>query len=87
MVRIGTYVINSLNESYEVGELSITQKQGIITLLPKADKPRQFIKNWRPISLLNTDYKLLSGVLALRMKNILSKLIGDHQKGFLKIDM
>ena len=54
-------VLNSLNESFEKGELSVTQKQGIITLLPKGVKPRQYIKNWWPISLLNVDYKLLSG--------------------------
>ena len=81
---IGEYILNSLNESFQVGELSQTQKQGIITLLPKGDKPREFIKNWRPISLINVDCKLLSGVLAHRLKKVLPKIIGNEQKGFLK---
>ena len=67
-----------------MGELSQTQKQGIISLIPKGDKPREFIKNWRPISLINVDCKLLSGVLAYRLKKVLPKIIGNEQKGFLK---
>ena len=58
---IGNFVLESLNKSFTTGELSIAQKQGPITLLPKGNKPRELIKNWRPITLLNVDYKLLSG--------------------------
>ena len=78
------YVVNSLNEAFNKGELSVTQKQGIITLLPKGDKPREFLKNWRPISLLNVDYKLLAGTMANRMKKVLPNIINQEQKGFLK---
>ena len=81
---IGNFVLESLNESFNTGELSITQKQGVITLLPKGNKPRELIKNWRPITLLNVDYKLLAGVLASRMKEVLPSIIQNEQKGFLK---
>ena len=37
----------------EQGQLSTSQKQAMITLLEKKDKDRRFIKNWRPISLIN----------------------------------
>ena len=40
-----------------------TQKEGVIICIPKADKPRNFIKNWRPISLLNIVYKIGSAIL------------------------
>ena len=73
-----------MNDSFTNGELSITQKQGLITLIPKGNKPRELIKNWRPITLLNVDYKPLSGVLALRMKEVLPSVILSEQKGFLK---
>ena len=46
-------------------------------------KPREYLKNWRPISLLNNSYKLLSSCLANRLKQILAKLIHENQKGFL----
>ena len=42
------------------------------------------MKHRRPISLLNIDYKILSGVLAGRLKKILPKIISETQKGFLQ---
>ena len=83
-VDIGNEVLKSLNEAFYTGELSTTQKQGIITLLPKNNKPREFIQNWSPITLLNGEYKLLAGVLAARIKKVLPKIITDDQKGFIK---
>ena len=56
----------------------------MITCIPKEDKPREFLKNWRPISLLNADYKIITSVLAKRLKTVLSNIISLDQKGFLK---
>ena len=80
---IGYFLLRSLNHSFYSEELSITQKQGIISIIPKGQKPREYLKNWRPISLLNNSYKLLSSCLANRLKQILAKLIHENQKGFL----
>ena len=63
--------------------MSVSQKRGIITCIPKGDKPRQYMKNWRPISLLNTIYKLGSSCIAERLKSILSLLINNDQTGFI----
>ena len=81
--QIGAFVVRSINYAYQEGHLSVTQKQGIITCLPKGDKPRHFLKNWRPISLLNTVYKIASGSIACRMKNVLHKIIHTDQTGFI----
>ena len=82
-VDIGQFTLRSLNFGYRTGSLSITQKQGIITCIPKPNKPRINLKNWRPISLLNVTYKLASAVISNRLKTVLDKVIHENQKGFI----
>ena len=41
---VGIFLLRPVNYSFDKGELSITQKQGIISILPKGDKPREFLK-------------------------------------------
>ena len=60
--------------------LSYTQYLAVIILLYKKGD-RADIRNWRPISLLNLDYKILSKVFAERLKLILHEIISDEQKG------
>ena len=50
----------SVREAKEIGHLSTSQRQVIIKLIEKKDKDKRFIKNWRPISLLNVDSKIIS---------------------------
>ena len=80
---IGIYLMRSLNSSYACGKFSHFQNFGIVTLLPKGNKPRYLIKNWRPISLLNVQYKILSNCIANRIKPLLEENIHNDQKGFL----
>ena len=82
--KLGHFIVRSINFGFLNKELSITQKQGIITCLPKGDKPRQFMKNWRPITLLNNIYKIASASIANRLKQILNKLISSDQTGFIQ---
>ena len=81
---IGDYYVRSINEGLSNGTLSVTQYQGVITCIPKQNKPKQFIKNWRPISLLNVSYKILSSCIALRIQKVLPSIIHHSQKGFMK---
>ena len=64
-------------------ELNRTARQGIISLLPKGKKDPLFPKNWRPLTLLNPDYKILAHLLALHLKVILPTIVGEQQTGFL----
>ena len=75
-------LLNSYNEAFNRGSLSVSQKRGTITLIPKGDENLSDLKNWRPISLLNIDYKILSKALAKRMEQYLPKLIHSDQTGF-----
>ena len=81
---LGNFLYRSLKQAFVKGELSITQKRGIITTLPKGNKPREFLKNWRPISLLSSDYKILTAVLSARLKKVLPSIVSPNQRGFLK---
>ena len=81
--QIGHFVVRSINHGYLNKELSVTQKQGVITCIPKDNKSRYQVKNYRPISLLNTIYKIASGAIANRIKTTLNKLINKDQTGFI----
>lgn len=71
------------SESFETGTLLETMKMSVVTLIYKKTS-RQDIRNYRPISLLCTDYKIIAKVMAQRMKAVLSTLIHADQTGFLK---
>lgn len=77
-------ILKSYQCSFKKGYLSISQTRGIISIITNGNKPREQLKNWRPISLLYTTYQILSAVLANRMKPLLSSLIHENQKGFLQ---
>ena len=76
--------MESLNAAYEVGKLSISQRRGVITLIPKVDSDLLDLQNWRPITLLNTDYTIASKALARRIETILLKLVHLDQTGLMK---
>ena len=82
--QIGKDLVEALNEAYERGNLTASQKQGVITLIEKDGKDPLYIKNYRPITLLNVDYKILSKILANRMKTVLSEIIHFDQVGYME---
>ena len=82
--NLKVFIVNSLNYAYQTGNLSITQKLGVIILLPKPEKDKRYLSNWRPISLLNHTYKILSGALAERLKPVLPDIVNPDQKGFVR---
>ena len=56
-----------------------TWNQAIITLIPKKTENLEELKYWRPISLLCTDYKILTKILSNRIKEILANIISIEQ--------
>ena len=82
--QLGWFFLDSINTSFTLGRLPDSQTQGLITCIPKTGKARNLIKNWRPISLLNTSYKLISSCITNRMRKVLSRVISTEQKGFLE---
>ena len=59
-------------------------KRGIITLLPKKDKPTYVLNNLRPVTLLNVDYKIATKVIANRFAKVLPDIISPNQTRYVK---
>ncbi|KAK3555034.1 hypothetical protein QTP86_005696 [Hemibagrus guttatus] len=66
---IGQDVLDVLRDSIQRGELPLSCRRAVLTLLPKKGDLTH-LKNWRPVSLLCTDYKLLSKALASRLTKV-----------------
>ena len=49
---IGIYAADSLNEAFTKSKLSVTQKLGILTCLPKGEKLQEFLKNLHSITVI-----------------------------------
>ena len=76
--------INSLKQAKIEGSLSISQRQAVIKHLEKKDRYKRYIKNWRPISLLNIDTKIISKAFAAKLKPILPSIISSNQTAYVE---
>ena len=56
----------------------------VITLIRKKNKDETLLDNWRPISLMNTDYKIATRAIASRISKILPGIIHSDQAGYVK---
>lgn len=81
---ISEFLLFVFKEAIEVGKLPPSMCQGLITLLPKPNKDCLLLDNWRPITLINNDVKLLAHVFAQRIKLCLDTIIDDSQSGFMQ---
>ena len=74
----------ALSEGINSGTLSPSQRIGILTIIPKPKPATELIhlKNWRPITLLNIDYKILTHVIKNRLLTTIPTIIDNSQSGF-----
>lgn len=74
----------SMFQDFHGGDLNVKRPNyGVITLVPKIQEANN-IKQYRPICLLNVDYKGITKVLMNRFSPVASKIIGSNQTGFVK---
>jgi len=61
--KLGPLLLECLNDSFEKGCLTISQRQAVITVIEKPGKDVRYLKNWRPISLINVDVKICNSLI------------------------
>jgi hypothetical protein len=76
--EIRPLLLQVVNTSLQKGQLPNSMLKGIITLILK-NGDLTLLDNWRPITLLNTDYKLITRGFAQRLTAVLPKLITSDQ--------
>jgi hypothetical protein len=79
---VGNELLEVVEESRRLGKVSGAMNATFIALIPKSDKPDSF-GGFRPISLCNLVYKIISKIIATRIKSSLSTGISKEQFGFL----
>ena len=79
----GPLLIKVYDESFARGTLPQFFSRGAISLLPKPNKDKTLLNNWRPITLLECCYKILSATLAARINTVICKIVHNSQKGFI----
>ncbi|KAK6165076.1 hypothetical protein SNE40_023679 [Patella caerulea] len=76
---LGPILVKLYNQCFEQGTLTNSQKSCIITLICKDKNNAKNMKFWRPISLLNVDYKILSKIIQMRLSAVLSEVVHPDQ--------
>ncbi|KAG7599040.1 Reverse transcriptase domain [Arabidopsis suecica] len=78
---IGQDLIKLVQNFHSSGSFDNRLNETNICLIPKTDRPRKMTE-FRPISLCNVGYKVISKVLSLRLKKLLPDLISETQSAF-----
>ena len=77
---LGHDLVNSFNAAFDIGEMSVSEQRGVITVLPKEDSNLLLLSNWRPTTLLNTDYEIASKVIAKRIEPVLPSILSTSDQ-------
>ena len=80
--ELGPTLLRVLRASLEAELLPVSCRLGVIKLLFKKGD-RKDLRNWRPLSMLCTDYKILAACFAARLSSVANKLILPEQTGFM----
>ena len=80
---IGGDIVQMVDEFYRTNLLPPGINSSFVTLIPKV-KGANKLHDFRPISLVGSLYKIISKLLASRVKQVMSEVISDHQNTFIK---
>ena len=75
--------MSMVNECWLTKDMPISMKTAVLSLIHKG-KSKDNLKNYRPISLMNSDYKILAFVFADRLQTVIQSIINTDQSGYIK---
>lgn len=76
-------VVNMVNEFHENAFIPVGCNASFITLIPKVSNP-MLVSDFRPISLIGVQYKIIAKLLANRLVKVLDSIISMEQSAFIK---
>eukprot|EP00253_Pinus_taeda_P034834 PITA_34834 len=76
-------LLRMVRKSQSCSKIGGSTNSAFLVLLPK-EKGASDFSRFRPISLCNTSYKLITKIISIRLKNILPDIIPENQGGFIK---
>ncbi|CAM4598561.1 unnamed protein product [Lepidochelys olivacea] len=75
---LGPDLVTVWAESLQSGALPLSCRRAVLALLPKKGDLRD-LRNWRPLSLLSTDYKIVAKAISLRLGSVMADVIHPDQ--------
>lgn len=81
--ELGNMVVDYVNQAKQDGRFFITQRRGVLTLIPKKGD-QKLIRNKRAICLLDIIYKIVAKVIANRLASVIKKVVAPDQTGSIK---
>lgn len=79
---VGETITRFVNEALRTSKIPVGMLEAFITLIPKNERPKS-ASDFRPITLLNVIFKVVSKVLVNRLRPLMKKFIGPFQNSFL----
>ena len=81
---LGTFLYRAWLEKFSNSKNIGSHNLGIVTLIPKTGNQHDSIKGWRPITLLNVDFKIISAAVTNRLKSVIQQLISPSQTAYIQ---
>ena len=82
-LELGPFLLRAFIATFEQNQQLRSHREGIIKLIPKQGKSPHDLKGWRPITLLNVDYKIVSTAIANRLKSVIDEIISPCQTAYI----